>query len=119
MEYDPTNRGVLFKRHENLGTDKPNYTGSLNTEGKDYFFEGRFIKSAGNGKDIIALEVTQKSTIDRRPSKMDVEVNAAKFFHEHGRHICKDDLKPNEYAYTIDGDDVVILFGSELVIENK
>ena len=117
MEYDPTNRGMLFKRNESSENNEPDYTGTINIEGKKYFFEGRFIDSVGNGKEVIALEVTHEYILPRQSGTY---VSAAKFEHEHGRPITQDDLKPDEYSYTYEDGKTLILMGEDLrIIERE
>ena len=46
MPYDNTNRGTLF-RNDRKETDKhPDYTGSLNVDGEEYWLSG-WVKEAG------------------------------------------------------------------------
>jgi hypothetical protein len=46
MAYDNTNRGVLFKADKQGNESRPDYSGSVNVEGVEYFFSG-WIKTAG------------------------------------------------------------------------
>lgn len=46
MSYDNTNRGVLFKADKQGNESRPDYSGSVNVEGVEYFFSG-WIKTAG------------------------------------------------------------------------
>jgi len=70
MPYDNTNRGSLF-RNEDKETDKhPDYTGSLNVDGKDYWLSG-WIKEAGPhskiaGKKFLSVAVTLKEARQER-----------------------------------------------------
>ena len=57
-EYDNTNRGALFK-NDRKETDKhPDYSGSINVGGHDYWLSA-WIKEGRNGK-FMSLSVKQK-----------------------------------------------------------
>ena len=48
-EYDNTNTGVLFRnKHKQEGDNKPDYTGKINVDGKDFNLAG-WIKTPKNG----------------------------------------------------------------------
>ena len=46
MGFDNTNRGVLFKNDKEGNEARPDYKGSVNVAGVEYWFSG-FIKTAG------------------------------------------------------------------------
>ena len=59
MEYDNTNRGALF-RNDKKETDKhPDYTGSINVGGQDFYLSG-WINTAKSGKKYFSLSVRPK-----------------------------------------------------------
>lgn len=62
--YDNTNRGVLFKNDRKETDSHPDYTGSVNVEGKEYWFSG-WIKTAGPnarnpGSKFLSVSVSPK-----------------------------------------------------------
>ena len=59
MEYDNTNRGVLF-RNEKKETEKhPDFTGSIDVGGVDHYLSG-WIKESKQGKKFFSLSVKPK-----------------------------------------------------------
>lgn len=61
MEYDNTNRGSLY-RNENKQEDKhPDYSGSINVSGKDYWLSGWLKESKKDGKKFFSLSVKPKA----------------------------------------------------------
>jgi hypothetical protein len=69
MEYDNTNRGMLG-RNTNKQSDKhPDYSGTININGKDYWLSG-WLKEGKNGK-FFSLAVKEKET--KKPAKTDFQ----------------------------------------------
>ena len=66
-EYDNTNTGALFKADKK--SDKhPDYTGSLNAGGKDYFISS-WLKTSKAGTKFMSLSVTEKDgAISQKPA---------------------------------------------------
>ena len=65
MEYDNTNRGSLFK-NDRKETDKhPNYKGSLNVAGTDYWISA-WIKKSKEGSTFMSLSVEEKGKDNRK-----------------------------------------------------
>jgi hypothetical protein len=65
MEYDNTNRGMLG-RNTNKQSDKhPDYSGTININGTDYWLSG-WLKEGKNGK-FFSLAVKEKET--KKPAK--------------------------------------------------
>lgn len=59
MEYDNTNRGVLFK-NDRKNTDRhPDYTGNINFDGTECWLSA-WIKTSKAGKKFMSLAVTPK-----------------------------------------------------------
>ena len=70
MEYDNTNRGSLFK-NDRKETDKhPNYKGSLNVAGTDYWISA-WIKKSKEGSTFMSLSVEEKGKEHRKPKPAD------------------------------------------------
>jgi len=64
MAYDNTNSGAIFKNDRKEDDKQPDYTGSINVDGEDYWLAG-WVKTAGPsaknpGKKFLSLAVTQK-----------------------------------------------------------
>ena len=69
MEYDNTNRGMLY-RNENKQEEKhPDYTGSINVGGKDYWLSGWVKESKKDGKKFFSLSVRPKGDAKAKPVK--------------------------------------------------
>lgn len=59
MEYDNTNRGVLFKNDRKESDRHPEYKGSINVNGEEFWLSS-WVKDGKNGK-FMSLSVTPKS----------------------------------------------------------
>lgn len=59
-EYDNTNRGALFKNDRKETDNHPDYTGTINVGGHDYWLSA-WIKDGRSGK-FMSLSVKQKET---------------------------------------------------------
>lgn len=68
-EYDNTNRGAMFKNNNEGNEKRPDYTGSLNVEGKDYKLSA-WIREAKSGSKFmsIACEAKEAKPATRRNS---------------------------------------------------
>ncbi len=72
MEYDNTNSGALY-RNENKQEEKhPDYSGSINVGGKDYWLSGWVKESKKDGKKFFSLSIKQKAK-ENPHSKKEVE----------------------------------------------
>ncbi len=58
MEYDNNNRGALFKNTRKEKDTHPDYNGSINIDGKDYWLNG-WLKEGKSGK-FFSLSVKPK-----------------------------------------------------------
>ena len=67
MEYDNTNRGQLFKNDRKDDAKFPDYKGSINVEGIDYWLSA-WIKVSKDGQKFMSLSIKNKSA-DASPNK--------------------------------------------------
>lgn len=58
MEFDDTNKGVLFQEQEKKSEKAPDYTGKLNVEGKEFRIAG-WKRLSKNGKPFLSLSVSE------------------------------------------------------------
>lgn len=63
-EYDNTNRGVLFKNKKKESDKHPDYTGSINVDGKEMWLSA-WIKESKEGQKFFSLSVQKK---DAKPA---------------------------------------------------
>ena len=69
MEYDNTNRGVLFTNDQGGNPKRPSLRGSLNVQGKEYNISGWTKQSKRDGKDFLSLSVEPKGESKFAPPK--------------------------------------------------
>src|ERR1700745_2426745 len=58
-EYDNTTRGALFRNNKKQTDKQPDYTGSLNVGGVDYWLSG-WVKVSQNGTKFFSVSVQPK-----------------------------------------------------------
>jgi uncharacterized protein (DUF736 family) len=63
MAYDNTNRGALFKNERKEKETQPDYTGSLNVGGVEFFLDA-WLKTADSGRKFMSVSVKRK---DKQP----------------------------------------------------
>lgn len=66
MTYDNTNRGALFKNKEKSSENHPDYKGSLNAAGVDYFFDA-WLKTSKAGEKYMSVSVKPKQAKPVQP----------------------------------------------------
>lgn len=66
MEYDNRNRGILGKNKNKTADNHPDYSGSINIDGIDYWLSGWLKESKKDGTKFFSLSVKPK---DANPSK--------------------------------------------------
>jgi len=55
MEYDNTNRGTLYRNENKKEENHPDYSGSLNVGGKEFWLSGWVKESKKDGKKFFSL----------------------------------------------------------------
>jgi len=71
MVYDNTNKGVLFNNNRKEMEKQPDYNGSLNVEGKEYWLSGW--KKEGKKCTFISLAITLKEDNFKKEYKQEVK----------------------------------------------
>lgn len=66
-EYDNTNRGALFKNDRKEKETQPDYKGSLNVGGTDYWLSA-WLKESSGGKKYMSLSVKPKDEQQSAPA---------------------------------------------------
>lgn len=66
-QYDNTNRGALFKNDKRERDNHPEYTGSINIEGQEYWLSA-WVKDGQKGK-FLSLSVRPKDPAVTRPAE--------------------------------------------------
>jgi hypothetical protein len=65
VAYDNTNAGALFKNDDKSNERHPDYKGSLNVGGVDYWLSS-WLKTAKDGKKYMRVAVTEKTANNTR-----------------------------------------------------
>jgi hypothetical protein len=73
-QYDNKNRGSLFKNDRKELDTHPDYNGSINIEGTDYWLNGWLKESKKDGKKFFSLSVKPK---DQAAGKSPVKAKSA------------------------------------------
>ena len=66
MEYDNTNRGVLFKNERKEKPTQPDLKGSINIDGKEYWLSG-WSKVSSKGEKMLTMSATAKEQQGQAP----------------------------------------------------
>lgn len=59
-DFDNTNRGALFKNNRKEQPNHPDYNGTINVGGKDYYLNAWLKESKKDGKKFFSLSVKEK-----------------------------------------------------------
>lgn len=78
MSYDNTNTGALFKAKERATDKHPEYSGTINVDGKEYWLAG-WVNEAKSGQKYFSLKVKPK---DKPADKSQREERAPKHFED-------------------------------------
>lgn len=67
MEYDDSNKGVLFREKDKKSDSHPDFKGSINVDGKDYWLSG-WVNESKAGQKYFKLSVQPKEGAVKKPS---------------------------------------------------
>ena len=73
MEYDNTNRGVLFRNDKKETEKHPDFTGSIDVDGVDHYLSG-WIKESKQGKKFFSLSIKPKDAVAKPALKQAKQV---------------------------------------------
>lgn len=62
MDYDNTNRGVLFRNDRKETDTQPDFTGSIDVDGVDHYLSA-WVKESKQGKKFFSLSVKAKDAV--------------------------------------------------------
>lgn len=65
-QYDNTNSGALFRNDRKESERHPDYTGSINVEGKEFWLSG-WLRESKAGKKFFSLSVREKEAKPETP----------------------------------------------------
>jgi len=60
MEYDNTNRGVLFKNEKKAKPTQADYNGNINVEGKEFWIDAWIKEGRDTGKKFLSISAKPK-----------------------------------------------------------
>lgn len=72
MEYDNTNRGALYKNDKQGNEKRPDFTGKINVNGKDFDLSG-WMKVSKSGNKYMSLSVREPFKKAAKPAAPAVE----------------------------------------------
>ena len=67
MSFDSTNRGILSKNLNKTADNHPEYSGSLNVDGTDYWLSAWIKESSKDGKKFFSLSIKPKDSTKPKP----------------------------------------------------
>jgi hypothetical protein len=74
MQYDNTNRGILSKNLNKTEDKHPEYSGSLNVDGTDYWLSAWIKESSKDGKKFFSLSVKPKDAKPKAKPKQEEDL---------------------------------------------
>lgn len=86
-EYDNTNRGVLFKNSRKQTENHPDYTGSINIDGTEYWLSA-WIKESRAGNKFLSLSIGD----EKEPAREQASSPAPKQRPKRGDEFVDDDI---------------------------
>ena len=75
MAFDNTNRGILSKNQNKTADNHPEYSGSLNVDGTDYWLSAWIKESSKDGKKFFSLSIKPKDGAKVKPKQVDEDMN--------------------------------------------
>lgn len=72
-EYDNSNKGALFRNTRKESDKHPDYNGSINVDGHDYWLSG-WLRESKNGNKFFSLSVKRKDGTAERPEQFKAAV---------------------------------------------
>lgn len=68
MQYDNTNSGVLFRNEKKQTEKHPDFTGSINSEGREFFLSA-WVNEAKDGRKYFKLSLSPKDDKSAQPAQ--------------------------------------------------
>jgi uncharacterized protein (DUF736 family) len=68
MEYDNTNRGVLFRNDRKETDSHPDFTGNINVEGEERWLSA-WVKETKDGRKFFSISTRPKDGAPAKPQK--------------------------------------------------
>ena len=75
MTYDNTNSGALFKNTKKQKDNHPDYTGTINVDGEEFYISA-WLKTSKGGSKYMSLAVNPK---EEKPAKVSNQANHQPF----------------------------------------
>ncbi len=69
--FDNTNRGILSKNLSKTQSNHPEYSGSINVDGVDYWLSAWIKESSKDGKKFFSLSVKPKDSVKPKRTKQE------------------------------------------------
>jgi hypothetical protein len=103
MAYDNTDKGSLFTNDKKETEKHPDYNGSINVGGKEYWLSGWKKKSEKTGKTFLSLSVREKQETPRQSSEPTRKANhgAGGFADMNDDIPFADPMKNRAYALSV------------------
>jgi len=73
-QYDNTNRGAIWKNQRKESDKHPDFTGSLNVEGKDYYVSAWRKEPNGDRSPVMSFSIKAKDASDQSATKVSEDV---------------------------------------------
>lgn len=99
-EYDNTNKGALFKNHKRKSDKSPEYNGSINVGGIEYWLSG-WVKTSQSGNKFFSLSLQPKE--QEQPREQSISQQAMPKGPNSGRVIAAGGGRP---THVIPDDDM-------------
>ena len=74
MEYDNNNSGVLFRNAKKENEKQPDYTGSVDIEGTEYWLSGWKRTAKGSGNTFISIKLQDKNESNEQKQENKEEI---------------------------------------------